>query len=129
MSTLSTNYDDDWKHVDGIQDAGYEFGDAREFPDGEEQTAPSEGVKVRVTNPTQNEIVVAAATIGYESRDMIITIWSRTLCSGEERIEPADGDWIIFCDGKRWRIRSWKMCVDGAQYRCMCRKSVKLPSR
>lgn len=123
--TLGETYDNDWQHVDGVQAAGYEFGPDREFAVGEEQVAPTEGVMVRITSPTQSEVLIAAGTIGYDTNDMMITLWQGTLCSTNGTcIRPKVGDWIELCNGERWRIRSSKKVIDGSQWRCMCRESV-----
>ena len=123
--SLVTNYNDDWKHVDGVQLGGYEFGPDRQFTVAEGTlVAPETGVAMLKTNPDHKEVVVAASTYGYEVTDMAFNVWASTLCHGLKRIRVKPGDWLVLCNGERWRITSARKICDGAQWRCMCREDV-----
>jgi hypothetical protein len=121
-NTLVSDYEGEWAFVDGIEVAGYRFGPQRTWP-GTAPTAPDSGVKVRRCNPTQQEIMVSAASgAGFETDDTIITIWAQTLFDDDTIIEPKKGDFVTLDDD--WRILTVKRTVDYSQWRCMCRKSV-----
>ena len=126
MSTLSATFEDEWEHIDGVEDAGYAFSATRGHR-GATPTAPASGVKVRRSNPTQNELAIAAGTVGLDSTDCIWTIWADTLRSGGASdgalIVPETEDTLTTDDGD-YRILSVRRTVDGHQYRCYSRKSV-----
>lgn len=124
MTTLCVDYSDDHEHVDGIESGGFAFGPQREFS-GATPTAPTTGVRFRRCNPTQNEVMVAAASFGYENNDMVFTVWAETLMDDDTVIEPKPGDKLIA--DQDWIIKSVKRTVDYAQWRCMCRLSTKEP--
>ncbi|WP_204466245.1 hypothetical protein, partial [Bifidobacterium pullorum] len=68
---------DDWQFTEGVIEGGYAYGSDRNttgLP-----VPPASGVKMRLGNPTQNQIAVAASTtIGYDITDRVVTIWANT---------------------------------------------------
>lgn len=117
---------DDWQNIPDVVEARYEFGDEREF-EGTAPTEPTSGVRVRLANPTQNEIAVAAATVGYKTTDRVLTVWAKTL-SSTYAFEPQPQDVIVLLDGddedlSRWMVGSVKRTVFGAQFVCYCSAS------
>lgn len=124
MKTIETFYDNDYKSIDGVEFGTFEYGPDREL-DASEPTTPRNGVAMFVTSPSHKEVVVAAGTIGYEPSDMVIVVWQSTLCGTDgQKVIPKNGDWLERCNGERWRIRSRKKIMDGAQWRCLCRETV-----
>lgn len=121
---LVSDYEGEWLYIDGVEYGGFEFGPDRVFIQ-TTPNAPSSGVAYFMASPNKNEVMLAAATYGYEVNDTMVTIWSQTLMDEDVAIDPMPGD-IISLDGEdgRWRILSAKRVMDGAQWRCMCRKSV-----
>jgi len=117
----------EWQWVEGVFDAGFQYG-PQTYTDGK-ATAPSTGVKVRRGNPTQNQIAVAASTIGYETTDQIFTIWSNTLRTDpddedSDRVYPQQGDKLVAC-GRTWIIQSIKDTMYDTQYIAYCRLSTR----
>lgn len=121
VNLLSVDYEDDWVYLDGIEDVGFVFGPQR--PAGS-LVAPSSGVKAKRSALTHNDVVVAAATVGYETTDVSFVVWAQTLTSGGVPFEPLPGDTIRAFDFD-WIIRSVKRNADFSQYRCTCRRSAK----
>jgi hypothetical protein len=121
---LVSDYEGEWLYIDGVEYGGFVFGPDRVFRTAS-PTPPTTGVAYFMSSPTHNEVAIAAATYGYENDDCILTIWAQTLMDGATVIEPRPGDFADL-DGQdgRWRILSSKRVMDGAQYRCMARKSV-----
>lgn len=120
---LSVDFEDDWQWIDGVEDAGFEFGPDREF-DGATPTAPGGGVKVLRCNPSHDEKIVAAATsVGYDVDDMVFVVWAETLNDGTDPIQPLPAD--ILRVEVDWIIKSVKRTVDYSQWRCLCRRSAK----
>lgn len=128
MSTYDPYDDlkDDWKFTEGVLDAGFSYG-----PDRDTTGLPTEPsvdeVKVRLGNPTQNQIAVAASTMGYEATDRVLTIWANTLRSdptdgGSDQIEPQQGDKMV-ADGLTWIIAWAKATVYKTQWLCYVRQS------
>ena len=117
---LAVDYEDDWEYLDGIEDVGFAFDSARVTS----LTAPSAGVKAKRASPSHNEIVIAAATIGYEQTDLVFVVFAQTLMDGTAAIKPSDGDKLIAFDCT-WVIKSVKTNVDHSQYRCLCRRTTK----
>lgn len=122
-NTLASDYESDWQYIDGVVTGYYIFAPQRQFR-GDTLTAPTDGVKARQCNPTQNEIAIAIANSSYEQNDCVWTIWAQTLMDGDAVIEPMKEDKLVV-DSVEWRILSVKRTVDSAQWRCMCRRSVK----
>lgn len=123
-NTLSVDYEDDWQYLEGIEDVGFAFDTQRSTT----LVAPTAGVKAKRASPTHSEVAVAASTVGYESTDLVFVLWAKTLQSGtvvKTPIVPQDGDTIIAFDTS-WVIKSSKTNVDFSQYRCYCRRSVKV---
>ena len=119
---LSVDYEDDWVYLEGIEDVGFAFG-----PDQVSPPAVTSGpVKVKRASPSHNEVIVAAATIGYEATDLTFVVFAETLTrsDGVTLIEPSAGDVIITFDYD-WVIKSVRQNVDNSQWRCYCRRSVK----
>lgn len=117
----------EWQWVEGVANAGFQYG-PQTYTDGK-ASAPSTGVKVRRGNPTQNQIAVAASTVGYETTDQIFTIWSNTLREdpsdeGSDRVYPQQGDMLIAC-GRTWIIQSVKDTMYDTQYIAYCRLSTR----
>lgn len=115
----------DWRYTQDIIDAGFAYGPDRYvvgLP-----TAPTSGVKVRVGDPTQNQIAVADATHGYRNGDKVVTIWSDTLretpadCSSDA-ITPVEADRLTI-GGVTWIIKSVHTAVYGWRFVCMVRQS------
>ncbi len=118
---------DEWQWVEGVFDAGFQYG-PQTYTTGK-AAAPGTGVKVRRGNPTQNQIAVAASTVGYESTDQIFTIWSNTLRAtpsnaNSARVYPQQGDMIIAC-GRTWIIKSIKDTMYDTQYIAYCGLSTR----
>lgn len=113
-----------WQFTEGVVDAGFEYGPDREVTG--LPAAPASGVKVRVGNPTQNQIAVAAASVGYETTDKVVTLWSSRLRADPENpastlIEPMEGDFVIV-SSVRWLIKSLKETLYSTQYICYCQR-------
>lgn len=121
-NNLSVDYEDDWEWIDGIEDVGFRFGPQRTHR-GATPDAPTSGVKVFRCNPTQKELMMAAANGSIESSDMVFVCWASTLMDGCMSIEPKIGD--FFVADRDWRIIQVKRTSDYAQWRCMVRESVK----
>lgn len=120
--TLLVGYSGDWLWVDGVEDAGYEIGPQRTFRD-TTPDAPSSGVKIRRSNPSKADLIVATSMgVKIETTDMTFTVWAETLADPgtSTRIEAERGDFLVPTDG-RWRILNLTKTVDGAQFRCYCR--------
>lgn len=119
-TTLSVDYSGEWLYIDGVEDAGYQFGAQRQWRSSA-LTAPSNGVKVRRGNPNKSDMVAAAALgVKLETTDMMLTIWSETLTDGATLFDPQQADFVVLSDG-RARILNLTRTVDGAQWRCFCR--------
>lgn len=121
----SYGHENDWRFVEGVLDGGFAYGPDR-YTEGL-PTAPTSGVKMRPGNPTQNQIAVAAASFGYETTDMVLTVWASTLraITYDDRstlIEPEREDRLIV-RGQTWIMQSVKPAVYGTQYVCYCRLS------
>jgi hypothetical protein len=118
-------YRDDWQWTQDIYDAAYVYGSDRNttgLP-----TAPGAGVKVRILEPTQNQIAVAASTVGYDSSDRVIEIWSDRLRAHptdetSQIIRPMPADKIVV-DSVTWIIKSANSAVYGWRWVCMCKES------
>ena len=115
----------DWRHVEGVVDAGYFFGPDRYAP-GSRPVAPVAGVKVRPGNPSQNQIAIAAASFGYISTDRVFTVWKDTL-----RVTPSDKSSALIIPDENdrirvalvtWVIKSIKEGVYDTQYIFYCQK-------
>lgn len=118
---------DEWQWVEGVSDAGFQYG-PQTYVTGK-AIAPTSGVKVRRGNPTQNQIAVAASTVGYETTDQIFTIWSNTLRASPSnpnsaRVYPQQGDLLIAC-GRTWIIKSIKDTMYDTQYIAYCGLSTR----
>ncbi len=118
-------YRNEWKWVQDVVDAGFAYGPDRAITG--LPAAPVDYVKVRISDPSQNEIAVAASTHGYEIGDLMITIWSDTLRETPSdpesvAITPFNGDKITV-DGVTWVLKSVATAVYGWQFVCMARRS------
>jgi len=121
---IIADYEGEWSYIDGVEYGSYAYGSSREFT-AATPSLPVDGIAYYMANPSHHEIIQAAATYGYEPNDVTITIWAQTLMDGAVVIEPANGDFIILAGGDgTWRILSYRRVMDGAQWKCMCRKSV-----
>jgi hypothetical protein len=121
VNLLSVDYEDDWIYLEGIEDVGFVLGPQR---DATGLTAPTSGVKAKRASMTHNEVVVAAATIGYEANDCVFVVWAQTLTSSGTPFDPRPGDTIRAFDYD-WIIKSAKRNVDFSQYRCVVKRSAK----
>lgn len=113
---------DDWQWVEGVVVGAFEYGPDR-FTTGLPE-APDTGIRLRIGNPTKNQIAIAASTVGYRTTDQVITIWSDTLREdppdeNSQQLEPMEGDFIIV-SGYRWMIKSLKQTVYETQWVCYC---------
>jgi hypothetical protein len=118
---LSVDYEDDWLYLDGVESVDFAFGPQRYTT----QTVSGFDVKAKRSSPSHNEVVVAAATVGYESTDQVFVVWAETLIDTLNAvIEPMPGDKIIAFDYE-WIIKSVKRNVDFSQWRMLCRKTTK----
>lgn len=123
IGKLLVDYSDDWRLVDGVENAGFRFGPQRQHRSST-PLAPSSGMRVRRCNPTKADILAATALgISVESTDMVFTIWSETLADGATRITPERGDFVVVEND--WRIVNLKRTIDYAQWRCLCRETAK----
>lgn len=120
---------DDWQATEDVVDAGFSYGPNR-FTTGL-PTSPSSGVKVRVGNPTQSQILSAAATSGFRSTDKQITVWANTLRetpddSQSEAITPVENDKLLV-EGVVWIVKTVKVTIYGTQFNCYCQQSTSTP--
>lgn len=115
----------DWAFIDDVRNGGFRYSPDRDvvgLP-----VAPSTGVRIKIHNPTQNQIAVAASSFGYRSTDRSFVVWTDTLREVPEdqqtkRILPLENDKLIV-DGAEWIIRSVKSTVFDTQYICYCQES------
>lgn len=120
---LSVDYQDDWEYLDGIEDLNFAFGPQRVTT----QTASANVCKAKRSALTDREIAIAASTFGYEPTDMTFVVWAETLVDTTNTIiEPAIGDKFDAFDFD-WIIKSYRRTEDLSQWRCVCRKSTKVP--
>lgn len=123
----ASDYKDSWKSVQNIAIGGFVFGPQRSGV--EAVTAPSTGVRMRLTNPRFNDIVLAQS-MGIESLDMIITVWADTLRTNPSlsddvtspKIYPLTGDKWIDAEGHRWIIKNVKRTHWDTQYVTFCQR-------
>lgn len=123
-------YCDDWKHTENVVDGLFAYSPDRKATEAGDPVAPVRGTKVRVGDPTQNEIAIAATTHGYRKTDKRITIWATTLRpipndKLSPLIEPNEGD-LITVAGVPYIIKSVHTVVYGTQHVCYCQRSTKV---
>lgn len=127
MSTY-VEYDslkDDWQYTEGVIEGGFAYGPDRNtagLP-----AAPSAGVRMRLGNPTQNQIAVAASTISYDFTDRVVTIWQNTLRvtpadPASLAVEPVQGDKVT-ARGKTYIVAWVKLTVYDTQWLCYLKES------
>jgi hypothetical protein len=118
---------DDWQWTEGVVDAGFEYGPDREtamLP-----IPPTDLVKVRPGNPTQNQIAIAASTFGYKTTDKVFTVWTNTLRvtptdSSSAQVRATEHDKLIV-DGVEYIIKTVKDTVYDTQLLVYARRSTK----
>ncbi len=116
---------DDWQYTEGVTEGGFAYGPDRlttGLP-----VAPSQFVKMRLGNPTQNQIAVQATTGSYEVTDRVVTIWANTLredpeAPGSDAIEPEQGDRLTVA-GKTYVIVWAKATVYDTQWLCYVKQA------
>lgn len=116
QNRLSVDYESDWQCIDGVEECGYIFSSQRVTS----LTAPLLGVAVKRTAPNKSDYI--SATVDILSNDLVFTIWQSTLIDGTSLIEVQPDD-ALDCDDAVWIIKSAKLVVDSAQWRCVCFRS------
>ncbi len=127
-------FDESWKHTEGVEDLGFQFGADRAFP-GVSPLGKASGVKGRRGNPTQKQLSYTnGAGLPVDSSDQVWTIWSSTFIA---EVMPKHGDIILVNDVadrystlvqpvevvERWIVQWSKWVLYGAQYVCYCSES------
>lgn len=120
---------DDWKYTEGVVDGGFAYGADRDITD--KPQAPTAGVKMRLSNPTQEAIAVAASSFGFRTTDMSIVVWANTLRATpsdetSQAIVPVEGD-KLSVNGVVYIIKRCHRTVYGTQFHCYCWQSQKTP--
>lgn len=120
-------YANSWQYTQGVKTAAFVYG-ANRYTVGL-PAAPASGVRVRVGNPSQDDIAVAASSFGYLPTDRVVTIWSNTLRADpldalSERIAPLPNDKLQIEDESgrlhEYVIKSVKEAHWDTQYVCYC---------
>lgn len=111
---------DDWQYIDDVVDAGFQYSSDRNMAD--DASPPiSEGVKVRLANPTQKQMLGSMESLGHRDTDVSITCWAETLLDeAGELIEPKENDRFVVAS-KLYMILSVKYTVFTKQYLSLCR--------
>lgn len=117
---LDYGHKDDWEHIEDVVDAGFEYSSDRNMASGAALPRAA-GIKVRVCNLTQKQMLATAETLGHTDFDVYITCWAVTLLDlDDELIVPKENDRFVV-DSKLYMILSVKYTVFTKQYLCLCR--------
>jgi hypothetical protein len=119
------SYQATWSYTQNVVAGGFEYGPDRDVTG--LPAAPADGVRLRVGNPNQNQIAIAASSFGYRDTDKVITVWSSTLREDPDdaltgRIYPLENDTLVV-GGVRYVLKSVKEAEFDTQYVCYCWRS------
>ena len=110
---MNTAYDmtkDDWRYVDGVEDATF-------VPMNRTASAVS-GVKALKRSLSEDDVRFGGS-LGYTAESMVWHLWDATI-SGDAK--PQQLDKIVDANGDTWSIQSVRLQTFNTRWRCVCNK-------